>query len=200
MDQQIYPLLEICRYYEVFKDSTIIQRLGNYIEETLQMIMMHRDENKWLFKTGETPADDKVDFPYHFSSQVLLWYTLEKLESLKKQFNFTQMDLKEIAGRVKHDCLEGFTAEKNAKIMFAYLTDLNGGFQFYHDANDLPTVLAPLWNFCRLKMKFGTTRWSSLLLRKIRVDTIQAPLKGLVLSIHHILGRLVMGRSLYIVF
>ena len=28
------------------------------------------------------------------------------------------------------------------------MTDLEGQYQFYHDANDLPTVYAPLWGFC----------------------------------------------------
>jgi uncharacterized protein len=151
LDQQLYPLLELCRYFEIFKDNTIVHRLQPYIEEILQMILLHRDEEKWLFKTGETPADDKVDYPYHFSSQILLWYTLKQLETLNKLFAFTQFDLHEMARNVKRDCLNAFTAEINNKKVFAYLTDLKGNYKFYHDANDLPTALAPLLNFCSVE-------------------------------------------------
>jgi meiotically up-regulated gene 157 (Mug157) protein len=32
--------------------------------------------------------------------------------------------------------------------VFAYLTDLQGNYQLYYDANDLPTIYAPIWKFC----------------------------------------------------
>lgn len=44
--------------------------------------------------------------------------------------------------------LSAFTADRDGRQIFAYLTDLHGRYQFYHDANDLPTILTPLWGFC----------------------------------------------------
>ncbi|HEU5139358.1 MAG TPA: glycoside hydrolase family 125 protein [Bacillales bacterium] len=148
LDQQCYPLLEICRYHEIFGDHDVIKRLAPFIEEVLTTMMNHKDERKWLFQTGETPADDKVDYPYHFSSQILVWHALNQLAALNQKVSFTDFHLEEWAAHVKKDCLEAFSVEQDGKAIFAYLTDLQGNYQFYHDANDLPTVLAPIWGFC----------------------------------------------------
>ncbi|HEX7064980.1 MAG TPA: glycoside hydrolase family 125 protein [Bacillales bacterium] len=148
LDQQCYPLLELCRYDEIFDDRDAMKRLAPFIEEVLTTMMDHKEDKKWLFQTGETPADDKVDYPYHFSSQILVWYALKQLAVLNKKVSFTDINLKAWAAHVKKDCLEAFSVEQDGKAMFAYLTDLQGNYQFYHDANDLPTVLAPIWGFC----------------------------------------------------
>ncbi|HET7628227.1 MAG TPA: glycoside hydrolase family 125 protein [Bacillales bacterium] len=148
LDQQCYPLLELCRYVETFSDVEGIQPFVPLIDAILEMILSHKHEERWLFATGETPADDKVDDPYHFSSHVLLWHTLNQLAGLNGKIRFTTKPLDEWASQVKADTLDAFVAECDGKLMFAYLTDLRGKHRFYHDANDLPTVLAPVWGFC----------------------------------------------------
>ncbi|NOU99801.1 glycoside hydrolase family 125 protein [Paenibacillus planticolens] len=148
LDQQCYPLLELCEYYEWTKDRETVVRLLPYLEETIQEMMKSRHEKYWLFRTGETPADDKVDYPYHFSSQILMWRTLQKLDDLNKEIPFTTLKLHEWVRQVHTDCLDHFTIESKGKRMFAYLVDLQGNHTTYHDANDLPTILAPIWGFC----------------------------------------------------
>lgn len=148
LDQQCYPLLEICRYDETFQDPELVERLTPFIDQVLEIIFHHKNEEKWLFRTGETPADDRADLPYHFSSQILLWHTLKKLAALNEKYSFTGVQLDESADHVKKDCLQAFIVDRNGISHFAYLTDLQGNHQFYHDANDLPTVLAPIWGFC----------------------------------------------------
>ncbi|TFE23573.1 glycoside hydrolase family 125 protein [Cohnella luojiensis] len=147
-DQQCYPLLELCDYYAQFGDKETVKRVLPIVKEVLDMIMDYKHEEKWLFKTGETPADDKVDYPYHFSSQVLAWYTLQQLSGMNEEFSFCDKDLSEWADQVKKDCIQSFSTHHNGKELFAYLTDLKGNFQKYHDANDLPAVYAPIWGFC----------------------------------------------------
>ncbi|AJY74793.1 glycoside hydrolase family 125 protein [Paenibacillus beijingensis] len=98
--------------------------------------------------TGETPADDEVEYPYHFSSNVLVWHTLISLAKLNKSVAFTALNLPEMARRVKQDTLDCFVTVHQGRQLFAYLSDLKGNFQLYHDANDLPTVYAPVWRFC----------------------------------------------------
>ncbi|UNK19426.1 glycoside hydrolase family 125 protein [Paenibacillus sp. N3/727] len=154
-DQQCYPLLELCDYYAQFGDKETIERLLPIAKDVLDMIMAFKHEEKWLFKTGETPADDKVDYPYHFSSQVLAWHTLQQLSELNKEFSFYDKDLAEWADQVRHDCIGSFSTLHNGKELFTYLTDLKGNFQKYHDANDLPAVYAPMWGFCSQ----DDTRW-----------------------------------------
>ncbi|MDQ0338674.1 hypothetical protein J2S00_001460 [Caldalkalibacillus uzonensis] len=148
LDQQCYPLLELCDFYFTYGDRNVVERVGPKIKAVLQMLLECKASEQWLFKTGETPADDKVDYPYHFSSQVLLWYTFEQLARLNHEFKFCEWNLAEWAERVWKDCWHSFKTQHGDKTLFAYLTDLNGRYQFYHDANDLPTVLAPMWGFC----------------------------------------------------
>ncbi|MGB8955168.1 MAG: glycoside hydrolase family 125 protein, partial [Tumebacillaceae bacterium] len=149
LDQQCYPLLELCEYHAMFQDRETVERVLPQVRELLAVIMKFRDEEKWLFRTGETPADDKVDLPYHFSSQVLVWHTLQQLTALHERIAFLDADLLEAADRVRRDCLDAFVSDQLGEERFAYLTDLQGNYQFYHDANDLPTVYAPIWGFCR---------------------------------------------------
>jgi hypothetical protein len=148
LDQQCYPLLELCDYTAWTGDEEMIHRITPVVKDILEVILKNRDAVKWVFRTGETPADDKVDYPYHFSSQVLLYHTFNRLGELNRKFGFSEHDFSKWAERVKHDCLESFTVTHDGKEMFAYLTDLKGNHQKYYDANDLPTVYAPKWGFC----------------------------------------------------
>jgi len=164
LDQQCYPLLELCDYVTRFQDTAVVRRVALQIDEILTMLLDYRHEQKWLFMTRETPGDDHVAHPYHFSSQVLTWWTFSQLASLNAAIPFTTLDLATWAENVRRDCLASFTtsyADSSQKI-FSYLTDLQGNHQCYHDANDLPTVYAPLWGFCQLSdpvwrqtMQFG---------------------------------------------
>lgn len=155
LDQQCYPLLELCDYYRQFGDTETVERVKPIVKNVLDMLMEYKHEQKWLFKTGETPADDKVDYPYHFSSQVLVWHTFNELAKLNDRLSIFEADLAKWADRVRKDCLDVFTFNRNGKELFAYLSDLKGNYQTYHDANDLPTIYAPLWGFCDLEDK----RW-----------------------------------------
>ncbi|MEM1141881.1 MAG: glycoside hydrolase family 125 protein [Pseudomonadota bacterium] len=149
LDQQCYPLLELCEYYEQFGDAETVLRAVPALRETLSMLERHRAPSHWLYETGETPADDDVAYPYHFSSQVLVWHTLKHLDGLNRRFQFVDEDLAAHADRVRTASLDAFTTVHNGRELFAYLTDLGGSYQLYHDANDLPSVFAPLWGFCK---------------------------------------------------
>ncbi|MFS0864603.1 glycoside hydrolase family 125 protein [Fredinandcohnia sp. 179-A 10B2 NHS] len=148
LDQQCYPILELCDYYQEFKDIETVERIQPVVKEVLAMLMEHKSETHWLFKTAETPADDEVEYPYHFSSQVLMWKMLVELDKLNHETKLFEENFGEMAEKVRRDCVSNFTYNKDNKELFAYLTDLNGGYQLYHDANDLPTVFAPIWGFC----------------------------------------------------
>ncbi|WP_172371742.1 glycoside hydrolase family 125 protein [Sporosarcina jiandibaonis] len=145
LDQQCYPLLEIYDYHQSFGDEETVQGLLKNVDAILDMILTHRHKDEWLFETGETPADDEVEYPYHFSSQVLIWRTLTSLAILNERFSFTTKPLATWAENIQRDCLKAFTIENR---LFAYLVDLKGNYRLYHDANDLPTVYAPIWGFC----------------------------------------------------
>jgi hypothetical protein len=123
LDQQCYPLLEAV-------EAGWAPTYATQIRETLAALERRRDGD--LYATAETPADDPMPLPFHFSSHVLLWRTLRALSDVGFDVD---------AERVRRATLTSF----GDRGRFAYATDGRGRFHHYHDANDLPTVLAPRW-------------------------------------------------------
>lgn len=156
LDQQCYPLLELCDYLEYFPEESDfvreIVRLG-VIDEILAVLDSKRDARTGLWPTDETPGDDAVTHPYHFSSHVLLWRTFIRLHDLFKRLGtFPKgqgQPLDQKAAQVKTVTIDSFktTHTSCAGNLFAYLTDACGGFAVYHDGNDIPTLLALEWEF-----------------------------------------------------
>lgn len=141
LDQQIFPLLEWAEYVIETSDQALFERLKPGVEAVIAALLARRAENALLFPTDETPADDPIAMPYHFSSHVLLWATLTKLNRLGMGYDALADDLQ--AAIRTH-----FTVDYDGTALFAYAVDGRGGFHLYHDANDLPTILAPIWGFC----------------------------------------------------
>lgn len=121
LDQQLYPLLLLAEM-----GGADLDRYRPDAEARLDAVLARADGG--LVATSETPADDPLEEAFHFSSHVLLWRTLlayrRDPEALRRL----------ILDRFTHDG------------RFAYA--VGRGVRHYHDANDLPTVLAPLWGFC----------------------------------------------------
>lgn len=148
LDQQCYPFLELADYLEVTGDWATVRRLKPRLEIIFEDLLAHKAPQAWLFPTGETPADDQVEMPYHFSSQLNVWRVLTRLAELEIIDTYSPSQLREMAGKTRQDIYRHFVAEYEGRPVFAYLTDLAGNFQFYHDANDWPTIFAPAWEFC----------------------------------------------------
>ena len=148
LDQQCYPILELTEYLDCgVLEQTEAQNWGQVIDGILHQILGRKATDKWVFQTSETPGDDPVSMQYHFSSNVLLWYTLRKLLPHFKSLGIcTRID--QWADKIHRDTLESFTTSHRGMPIFAYLCDLEGSFEIYHDANDLPSVFAPEWSFC----------------------------------------------------
>lgn len=117
------------------------------------MLSEYRDASCGLYKTDETPGDDAVEYPFHFSSHVLLWHTISCLSELYKSFsevaNINYVELDQLADEIKAATLKHFLTRHplTGEVMFAYLSDGSGNYTFYHDANDVPTLFALDWNF-----------------------------------------------------
>ncbi len=148
LDQQCYPLLELAQFADGGGDERTLERLMRHVPAVFDAIRAREAADAPLVGTDETPADDPMPLPYHFSSQVLLWHTLRRLDPLNRRWNFTPLDLAARATAIKAAIMSHFVVEHEGRRIFAYASDLRGNFHAYHDANDLPTVLAPLWGFC----------------------------------------------------
>ncbi|KAL5119393.1 hypothetical protein ACEQ8H_002662 [Pleosporales sp. CAS-2024a] len=156
LDQQCYPLLELCDFHEQFPEEVEFSQsiVGTgVVAEIAALLVAKRDPQTHLWPTDETPGDDAVNYPHHFSSHVLLWRTFSRLHVL-----YTQLGLREesdmlrlgpLAAEIKRHTIQSFmaTPEGRAEPVFAYLTDGHGHHEFYHDANDMPTAFAHGWGF-----------------------------------------------------
>ncbi|MEL7436583.1 MAG: glycoside hydrolase family 125 protein, partial [Chloroflexota bacterium] len=95
-----------------------------------------------------------IPLNYHFSSHILLWHTLRKLQQV-----FSTEFLASVHTNINPDFdinlrhLESgipkyFITEHDGKQIYSYATDGEGNHYIYHDANDIPLVMMPLWGFC----------------------------------------------------
>ncbi len=149
LDQQCYPLLELAEYMALTADDALFERLSPYLPVIWETILARQALKAGLFATEETPADDPMPLPYHFSSQVLLWHTLRRLSALNTRQPFSTFNLVNLSEAIRTDVLKHMVVQHQGQSLFVYAADLQGHYHFYHDANDLPTVLAPLWGFCQ---------------------------------------------------
>lgn len=159
-DQQCYPILELCDFLDHFpSEAAFVKSIltEESISSVLAVLDAHQDPTTGLYTTEETPGDDAVEHPFHFSSQVLLWHTLSHLASTLSTLSFVSdtlspVSIQQKAEQLRKSTLQHFIARNPATrtTMFAYLTDGAGIHTFYHDANDLPTLFIPVWNFAQL--------------------------------------------------
>lgn len=161
LDQQCYPILELCDYYSEYpNEREFVGKIlsSQVVTEVLDHITSRRDKTNGLFPTDETPGDDEVVYPFHFSSHVLLWYALSRLADL---LLLVPTPLGGLADRVRpladeirmqtmqHFLISGRSAGESNKL--AYLVDGYGEYEFYHDGNDIPTAFAASWGFFSTK-------------------------------------------------
>jgi uncharacterized protein len=156
LDQQCYPFLEICDYLKEFPDDKdFVKRLldNGTVREVLSILASKQDAASHLFPTDETPGDDAVDHPYHFSSHVLLWHTLVRLVEVFRTVGAPSgVSIEEtqgLANEIRKAALNYFLTEDDisGEPIIAYLVDGKGQKTLYHDANDIPTVFAESLGF-----------------------------------------------------
>ncbi|MCC7450041.1 MAG: glycoside hydrolase family 125 protein [Anaerolineae bacterium] len=140
LDQQLFPLLELAEYVLETNDQVTLKRLQLHIQPLIDMLMARKAPNAMLFPTDETPADDPIALPYHLSSHILFWHVLNKLSQLGIEGNWASM-----AEHIRQATDRSFIAEHIGKRLYAYATDGDRKYHFYHDANDIPLALMPAW-------------------------------------------------------
>lgn len=132
LDQQLFPFLLLEDHARLTGDTAILDRYAPMRDQILGALLARRTPFG-LIATDETPADDPLEQPFHFSSHVLLWRVLRDLNT-------------RTANEVHEATRSGFTDE--GRFAYAVHGAQGDGARHYHDANDLPTVFAPAWGFC----------------------------------------------------
>jgi hypothetical protein len=131
LDQQLWPLLLVADSVRL-SGGPAVSRYGHACTEMLDALLAKRSAFG-LIATAETPADDPLKQPYHFSSHVLLWRVLDAFGH-------------PAAREVRDATLRHFTSE--GRFAYAVAGPDGESARHYHDANDFPTVFAPGWAFC----------------------------------------------------
>jgi len=142
-DQQLFPLLELAEYVLSTGEYATWDQFRPHIYSIRAMLLARRAADEWRFPTDETPADDPLVLPYHFSSHQLFWHTARLLHRIDPVSGWDH-----IADHIRAAINHHFIVQRDADQLFAYAVDGRGGFHLYHDANDIPLVLAPIWGFC----------------------------------------------------
>jgi len=132
LDQQLFPFLLLEDHARLTGESGLQDRYAPLRAELLHALLARRTAFG-LIATDETPADDPLEQPFHFSSHVLLWRVLRDLDP-------------RAATEVREATLAGFT--ESGRFAYAVRGARAADPRHYHDANDLPTVFAPAWGFC----------------------------------------------------
>ncbi len=132
LDQQLFPLLLLEDHARLTGERSLLESYAKMRDEIVHTLLARRTAFG-LIATDETPADDPLEQPFHFSSHVLLWRVLRDLDPRK-------------AAEVRDATRAGFIDA--GRFAYAVRGAKADGARHYHDANDLPTVFAPAWGFC----------------------------------------------------
>lgn len=143
LDQQSFPLLQWAEYVKATGDSALGQRLAGPVQTIVEMLLARRDKRTGLIATEETASDDIPKVPYSLASHLLLWHALREINPL---VNIPA--LASIIEQLEQAIWRYFVTKVEGRRMFAFMTDGAGQFDLYHDANDIPLVMAPVWGFC----------------------------------------------------
>lgn len=153
-DQQLYPLLELCDYWERTGALPALPgtNSGSLAESWGALVLRAWDalstSDGILIPTEENPADDPTDLPFLLSTQILCWYTARRLDQLGKATGVgAGIDLERVIGLLPGATNKLFSCEGPRGTQWAYATD-GRSRRLYSDANDVPTALAPLWGYC----------------------------------------------------
>ncbi len=151
LDQQIFPLLTFVDVYQLtygYADPSsedVHAFKAYYLPYILRIldVIKHSASDFGLYVTDETPADDDIPLPFHFSSHILLWYALKRVANV-----YPEQSIQTWIDTLTEQISTYFVSEHNGKSIYAYATDGKGNAYHYHDANDIPLVMMPLWGFC----------------------------------------------------
>ncbi|MGH2401293.1 MAG: glycoside hydrolase family 125 protein, partial [Candidatus Limnocylindria bacterium] len=146
-DQQLYAIVELADYWRVVGSLPAGVGWDTAVATAWRAAVDEVDPTTGLIACAENAADDPAVAPFITASQILLWYAGQRLLEMldAAALSVGDLDVRGPAAAAR----EGFTARMvDGGAPWPYAVDGSGGRVAYHDANDLPVALAPLWGFC----------------------------------------------------
>lgn len=158
-DQQLYPLLELADFRRMAGTWPTLPGSGDDDRPGDPAGWGAFVRGVWdslprgpggLLPGDENPADDASGLPYLLSSQLLLAYVGRRLAEWAQELGVESLHLSEDATRTLTSISTAFECDGPYGPQWAYEADGGDGRRLYHDANDVPAALAPLWGLCAM--------------------------------------------------
>jgi hypothetical protein len=145
-DQQLYPILELADFWRRCGTLPDGVEWSRAVSRAWSAALGEVDPTTGLLACAENAADDPAAEPFLASSQVVLWYATRRLAEMARAgaLSLEEGALEQVAERTR----QAFGRSLIGEGRWAYAGNGAGRHVEYHDANDLPTALAPLWGFC----------------------------------------------------
>ena len=145
-DQQLYPIVELADFWRLTGALPDGVDWSDAVATAWSAALAEVDPDIGLIASAENAADDPAPMPYIGASQILLWYCAWRLAELADTGGLA-IDADAIR-RVGRRVADAF----NAPLLrgadgWAHAADGRNRRSAYHDANDLPVALAPVWGF-----------------------------------------------------
>jgi uncharacterized protein len=145
-DQQLYPIIELADFWRATGSLPDGVDWTDAVAGAWSAALTAVDPRTGLMASAENAADDPAPAPFIAASQILLWYCAARLAELADGRSVA-LDAGELR-RIGQVVQSAFAIHLGGAAGWAYATDGAGMRMAYHDANDLPLPLAPLWGFC----------------------------------------------------
>ena len=139
-DQQLYPLLELSDFHRATGQLPRLRDRRATWEALVAEAWAALRPHDGLLGSEENPADDP-DLPFLISTHILWWWTGTRLATLHPA---AAEEVQALPRRIA----ECFIIDGPFGPQWAYAIDGQTRARRYHDANDLPTALAPQWGLC----------------------------------------------------
>jgi len=145
-DQQLYPMVELADWWRLTGSVPDGVDWPTALHGAWGVIRVAIDQDTGLVPSAENAADDPAAAPFIAASQLVAWYTAERLAELGEATGLgpSPASLREDAASLR----ASFDRHFAAVAPWPYAVDGTGGRIAYHDANDLPVALAPAWGYC----------------------------------------------------
>ena len=145
-DQQLYPMVELADFWRATGQLPDGVDWTDAVHAAWSAALAEADPRTGLIATAENAADDPATAPFIAASQILLWYCAARLAEMAEA-GAVALDAGELR-RVGSMVRAAFDTHLGGPDRWAYATDGARTRIAYHDANDLPVALAPVWGFC----------------------------------------------------
>ena len=144
-DQQLFPILELTDFRRTTGRWPCGEAAATWGERVRAVWELLPRTGHGLVESEENPADDPAGYPYLLSTQLLMAYAVRGAARYQGELGIADLTLADQADQTLSAVHQHFATDGPFGPQWSYDTDANGRGSLYHDANDVPTAVAPLW-------------------------------------------------------